>query len=62
MATPREADDQRTDLFLSVIRRNTKDGTVDPEFGALVEGALTEGLAGRYDRSYPPPGHTYPGP
>jgi len=60
MTTSREADDRRTDVMLNEIRRTNRAGTVDAEFGDLIEGALTEGLAGRYDHSYPPPGHTYP--
>lgn len=52
------ADDVLTDDLLADIR-NTADIKTD-DFTSIVEGALTESLAGRYDGSYPPAGHTYP--
>ncbi|MFB7672922.1 hypothetical protein ACFC26_16090 [Kitasatospora purpeofusca] len=54
----RRADDALTDDLLADIR-NTADTQPDT-FTRIVEGALTESLAGRYDGSYPPAGHTYP--
>ncbi|GAA2838474.1 hypothetical protein RMN57_13155 [Kitasatospora sp. CM 4170] len=57
MSDPRATDDSRTDTLLA----NIRDAADLPcEFVDVVEGALTEGLAGRYDGTYPPTGHTYP--
>ncbi|MFD7413514.1 hypothetical protein [Kitasatospora purpeofusca] len=52
------ADDVLTDDLLADIRHAAD--TQPDTFSRVVEGALTEGLAGRYDGSYPPAGHTYP--
>lgn len=56
--TDHRADDVLTDDLLADIR-NTASSQAD-HFTRTVEGALTEGLAGRYDGSYPPAGHSYP--
>ena len=58
MTDPRATDANRTDDLLADIRAAADN--LPCEFTHVVESALTEGFAGRYDGSYPPVGHTYP--
>ncbi|MBV6697456.1 hypothetical protein KV557_10000 [Kitasatospora aureofaciens] len=60
MTDPRRDDDQRTQRLLVDIRFGTDTDSIPAEFAELIKNALTEGYAGRYDGTYPPPGHTYP--
>ncbi|MFE2407103.1 hypothetical protein ACFXDE_02030 [Kitasatospora sp. NPDC059408] len=54
------ADDDRTAYLLVDIRQTLAEGDAPPEFAHLIEGALVESYARRYDGTYPPAGHTYP--